>query len=111
MTGLDDSDLDTIGVMLSQKRRFNVTFVDETGVDAGGLTAELYQQLFQTLFSGECSLLESVSAEDGGGDSPRFLPATDVGSPVDCTFFALARAGVSRCSTPLAGCRIRSRGT
>jgi hypothetical protein len=52
-------------------RRFSVTFLGESGVDAGGLTTELYQQFFETLFSGGCALMSR--AEDGY----LFLPAAD----------------------------------
>ena len=64
-------------------------FEGESGVDAGGLTVELYQQLFATMFSGSCALMESVGPEDGGPDTPRFLPALDTGSAVDCSMQSL----------------------
>ncbi len=64
-------------------------FEGESGVDAGGLTVEMYQQLFSSLFGGGCALMESVAPEDGGPDTPRFLPAVDVGGAVDCSMQSL----------------------
>lgn len=53
------------------RRKLSVQFEGEAGVDAGGLTSELYEQFFVALFDESCSLFEG-QREDVA--NPLFLP-------------------------------------
>jgi hypothetical protein len=55
-------------------RKLRVRFVGEDGIDAGGLTKELYTSFARELFDPEkCGLFESCEGE--GGTTPLFLPS------------------------------------
>lgn len=45
--------------------KFSVRFEGEAGIDAGGLTAEMYSSFFSALLSPESLLFESSGSEDG----------------------------------------------
>ena len=54
-------------------RKLMVNFVGESGIDAGGLTKELYREFFSALTSGDCALFEC----DAEAPKPSFLPAKE----------------------------------
>eukprot|EP00750_Incisomonas_marina_P009279 INCI15882.1.p1 GENE.INCI15882.1~~INCI15882.1.p1 ORF type:complete len:987 (+),score=138.56 INCI15882.1:207-3167(+) len=49
--------------------KFSVRFEGEAGIDAGGLTAEMYSSFFLALLSPESLLFESSGSEDGSSQS------------------------------------------
>lgn len=56
-------------------RKLRVRFIGEDGIDAGGLTKELYTAFARELFDpAKCALFESCEGE--GGATPLFLPAS-----------------------------------
>ncbi len=54
-------------------RRLTVRFQDEPGIDAGGLTKEMYSCFFEALTSADCSLFEC----DKDAESPTYLPSKE----------------------------------
>ena len=59
---------------LDLRRKFSVRFDGEAGVDAGGLTAEMYTAFFQALLSSESLLFECSDSAAAANGAMLFLP-------------------------------------
>ena len=77
-------------------RRLRVTFEGEAGVDAGGLTSEMYQSFFDALVSSDCALFECASGD--GVVAPAFLPTQIRSESTELSLTEVTRAmeGIGR---------------